>query len=69
VKRVRKIEKAEETDDEVVFVVRDERGDISEVHRFRKPHSTYVDWWIKYLNQRLERLERLLNELSTKVRS
>jgi len=63
-----KVEKYEETDDEVVFVVRDERGDIAEVHRFRKPHSTYVDWWLQHLEQRVKQMETALNEIKEKLK-
>jgi len=58
--------KLKETD-EIEFQIRNEKGDVDKVFRFKEPHSTYVDHWLKYLDQRLDRLEAIVRKLKRRL--
>jgi len=63
-----KVEKREVRDTgEVEFRLVDER-DVHKVIRFKKPQSTYVDWWLRYLEQEIELIKKDLKELKDKLK-
>jgi len=54
--------------DEIEFQIKDEKGDTSHSSRFKKPHSTYVDWWLQYLEQEIEAVKKDLKDLKDKLK-
>jgi len=66
--RRHRIEKEEREGGRLVF--RKKRGDMSvdEVFVFKKPQSTYVDWWLRYLEQEIEAVKKDLKELKDKIK-
>jgi len=60
---------------EIVFrKVREKRSrggtvrEVDEVFRFKMPQSTYVDWWLKYLEQEIEELTQRVRKLEEALR-
>jgi len=63
-----RIEKEEREGDRLVFRKRRGGKSVDEVFVFKKPHSTYVDWWLQYLEQEIEAVKKDLKELKSKLK-
>jgi len=62
-----RLRKKEEGEEIVIEAVQSD-GSVTKVFRFKKPSSTYTDWWLKLLDQRIEELEEKIQKLEDFIR-